>query len=423
MKSKIGIVSLGCPRNLVDSEAVLGRLKAKGYKIVDIQEADIGIVNTCAFIKEAKQESIDVIIDLVRLKREGRLNKVIVTGCLAQRYKQELVRSFREVDVLQGTIDINQNHYPRYFIESNHSVYLKISEGCQNNCSFCVIPKIKGNFYSRSLDSILKELSDLDNRKAVELNIIGQDISLYGKDIYGKPSLAKLIETIIKKVKNIKWIRLLYLNPGHISDDLISLIRNEGVVCKYIDLPLQHINNRILKLMHRKTSKSDIFRLLEKLRRRIPNLVIRTTLLVGFPTETESEFNELLDFIEKERFERLGAFIYSKEEGTPAYNFGGHIPEKIKRERFNTLMAKQQIITSEYSSSFLGKIIDVLIDEKAESDKDIYLGRSQGDAPSVDGLVYVNSIHKLNSGEIIKVKITDTYEYDLVGERFYEFTQ
>jgi len=422
MRDKIGILSLGCPRNLVDSESILGGLALRGYPIVDIDKADVAIVNTCAFIEDAKTESIDAILDLIDLKKQGKLKKIIVYGCLAQRYKDKLHKELPEVDAFVGKTSLNHN-LGTFRLTPKHYAYVKICEGCINNCSYCVIPKIKGKFTSLDIDSILAKIERLDENKVSEVNIIGQDITGYGLDLYGSTRLPELLKKIIKMSPNIGWLRLLYLYPSRICDELLELMKNEPKLCKYIDLPLQHINGRILKLMHRQTTKQDIIRIIDKIRTKIPNIAIRTSVIVGFPSETEKDFKELLGFIGDVRFERLGAFIYSREEGTQAYNFENQIPEKIKMERFDTLMIQQQNISQDVNKNFLGKTIDVLIDEKEEAAHPalirrggVYLGRSQYDAPEVDGLIYVDSKETLNVGEFVKVEITDTLEYDLVGK-------
>jgi len=412
MREKIAILSLGCPRNLVDSENILGRLHLKGHPIVDIHEADIGIVNTCAFIEDAKRESIDAILDLIELKREKKLKKILVYGCLAQRYKDNLRKKLPQVDAFVGCVSLN-HEVKRFPITPRHFVYLKICEGCINNCSFCVIPKIKGRFTSLDIDTILKKVDVFNKDKISEMNIIGQDITGYGIDLFGEPKLDELLTKIIKRAENIGWLRLLYLNPARITDNLLALIKNEPRVCKYIDLPIQHINDRILKLMGRQITKKDTLTLIEKVRKTVPGVALRTSIITGFPSETEKEFKELLKFIEEVKFERLGAFIYSREEGTGAYNFKRQLPKSVKLERLNKVMSLQQKISEEVNKKLLGRIMDVLIDEEEGVS---YLGRSQYDAPEVDGLVYVNSKNKLNIGDFVKVKITDTLEYDLVGE-------
>jgi ribosomal protein S12 methylthiotransferase len=411
-KYKVGILSLGCPRNLVDSESILGRLSQKGYPIVDLTQADVGIVNTCSFIEDAKRESIDAILDLIDLKKEGKLKRIIICGCLSQRYKDSLRKRLPEVDAFVGRVSLNHGA-SRFAITPVHYAYLKICEGCIHNCSYCVIPKIKGRFVSLDVNSVLDKVSRFDEDRISELNIIGQDITGYGLDLYGARKLPSLLKKIIKKAKHISWIRLLYLYPGQGIEELIPVIKDCPKICKYIDLPIQHINDRILKMMHRDTAKKDILKLIEKIRKNIPEAGIRTSLIVGFPSETEREFQELLNFVKDAKFERLGAFIYSREEDTAAYDFKKQIPRLTKIQRLDAIMSSQRVISQELNKRFLGKIIDVLIDEK---EKDYYLGRSQYDAPEVDGSVYVNSKEPLKPGDFTKVKITDTLEYDLVGE-------
>ncbi len=411
-KTKIGILSLGCPRNLADSENILGRLNLKGYPIVDIGKADVAVVNTCSFIEEARKESIDAILDLAELKKRGKIGKIIVYGCLTQRYKDDLRRSLPEIDAFVGRVSLN--HQQQGFrITPKHYTYLKICEGCINNCSFCIIPKIKGKFSSLDINSILKKVAIFDKEKVAEINIIGQDITGYGIDLYKEAKLAALLKRLVKKSGDIGWIRLLYLYPSRITDELLGIMRDEPKICKYIDLPIQHINERILRLMNRKTSRKDILGLIEKIRKTVPGVCLRTSIITGFPSETDTEFKELLKFIEDIKFERLGAFIYSREDGTAAYNFRKQIPKEIKIERFNAVMSLQQRVSQEVNKKFLGKTIAALIDEKAEN---YYLGRSQYDAPEVDGLLYISSARKLSPGDFVQVKITDTLEYDLVGE-------
>lgn len=412
MIGKVGILSLGCPRNLVDSENILGRLNLKGYPIVDIKKADIALINTCAFIDDAKRESIDAILDLVELKKRGKLKKIIVYGCLSQRYNDELKKEIPEVDAFIGKVSLN-HEIKRFPITPKHYVYLKICEGCINSCSFCAIPKIKGKFTSLDIDSILERLESFNLDKVSELNIIGQDITGYGIDLRQSIKLTGAIKMIVKKAKHIGWVRLLYLYPSRVTKDLLKLIRDEPKICKYIDLPIQHINGRILELMNRNTSKKDILKLIERARKTIPDVALRTSLITGFPSETEKEFKELLDFIEETKFERLGAFVYSREEGTAAYNMSKQIPDKVKQERLSKIMSLQQKVSRGINEKFMGKTVEVLIDER---NKDKYTGRSQYDAPEVDGVVYVNSKKALMPGDFVKVKITDTLEYDLVGE-------
>ncbi len=412
MKAKIGILSLGCPRNLVDSEALLGRLNLKGHPIVDIDKADIALINTCAFIEEAKKESIEAILDLIELKKEGRLKRVIVHGCLYERYKEALRKELPEVDAFIGKISLKStpNRFP---ITPKHFAYLKICEGCVNACSFCVIPKIKGKFVSLEVDSILEAVKNFSRDKISELNIIGQDITGYGVDLKSKEDLASLMRKVARRAKNIHWIRLLYLNPARITDELLNVIKDEPKICKYIDLPIQHINDRILKSMNRRMFRKDIEKIITKIRKVIPGVALRTSVIVGFPGETEQQFEELLDFIKEIKFERLGAFGYSREEGTPAYDFQDQVPEKIKSKRLDLIMLTQQEISTVVNNNLKGKTLEILIDEE---DNGSYLGRTQYDAPEVDGLVYVKSSRVIKPGDFVKVKINDTLEYDLVGE-------
>ncbi|OGX43826.1 MAG: ribosomal protein S12 methylthiotransferase RimO [Omnitrophica WOR_2 bacterium RIFCSPLOWO2_12_FULL_46_30] len=411
--NKVGILSLGCPRNLVDSQNLLGCLSRKGYQIVDIQDAEIGLVNTCSFIEEAKKESIEAILGLIDLKKEGRLRKVIVAGCLVQRYKEELLPNLEEIDAFVGRMALSNENKESFPLTPRHFAYLKISEGCNHTCSFCVIPKIKGHLQSRRMESILEEVRIMDNVGKREINIIGQDASAYGLDIYKKLELSRLLRKISASLKNVRWLRLLYLHPQHLTDGLMRLIADEPRICKYVDLPLQHINNRILKTMRRRTDKRKIMQLLAGLRKRIPGVAVRTSLLVGFPGETEKEFSELLSFVKEQQFERLGVFRYSREEGTPAFSYPGQVPEKLKEERFNIIMQEQQEISRRLNQKFLGRECEVLIDERSADGT--YMGRLNIDAPEVDGLVYVKTAKHLEPGAFVRLKITDTYEYDLVG--------
>lgn len=437
---KVGLISLGCPRNLVDSEVMLGLLKKSGFKITeDFSDCDAAIINTCSFIEDAKKESLDLIFQLVRLKKERKIGSIIVAGCLPQRYLKELKKELKEVDAFVGTSDfikipeivkktlkkdkvsevsatpsfLADHTLPRDLITPKHSIYLKVAEGCANNCSYCVIPKIRGTLRSRAVESLLSEARQLSKRHLIsEINLIGQDITLYGADLYGEPRLAELLRRLLK-LKLAKWHRLLYTHPEHYTDDLIDIVKNEPAVCKYLDLPLQHINNKILKSMNRKITKKEIINLIGRLRNRIPGLAIRTTFIVGFPGETDGDFRELRDFIREARFERLGIFEYSTEEGTPAYDFKDQVPEKVKRERFDEIMRLQQEISKKINAGFMGKEMEVLVDE---SQKYCYTARTEYDAPEVDGSCFVRSKKLRKPGDFVKVKIVDTMEYDLVGE-------
>ena len=441
---KIGIVSLGCPRNLVDSELMLGSLKKEGFQISDEvgDGVDVFIINTCSFVKSAREESVDTILEAAQLKKEGKIKRLIVAGCLPQAYSEKLVNSLPEVDSVVGTNDfpkikeivkgllhgqgrsvvskgldyLYDENSPRFSLTPKHFAYVKISEGCDNLCSYCIISRLRGRFRSRTIDSVIKEISNISASGFLkEINLIGQDTTLFGIDVYGKSSLPELLRRIGVLKNSVRWIRILYTHPAHYSDEFIEVVRDEKKICKYLDLPIQHISDIILKRMNRRTAKSDIMKLIAKIRNNIPAAALRTSVIVGFPGETDRNFKELLEFLCEARFERLGAFIYSKEEGSRASRFEGQIPEKIKKQRFDEVMKLQQKISADLNRSFMGKVVDVLIDERIEGEKDKFVGRTEGDAPEVDGCVYVSG-KELKTGEFYKVKITDTLEYDLAGE-------
>lgn len=440
---KIGLISLGCPRNLTDSEVMCALLTKEGFKICDdFADCDVAIINTCSFIEDAKKESIDVIFDAVNLKKQGRIQAILVCGCLPQRYKKLLVEQLPEIDGFLGTGNfsdicraiktvlkndkvscINSPGFlydykktdPKVKLTTPHYAYIKIAEGCAHNCSYCIIPELRGRLRSRTPESIIQETKQLCEIADVkELNIVSQDSTLYGQDLYGRPKIAELLSKIAN-LNIISWIRLLYAHPAHFGDDLIRTISDTPSVCKYIDLPIEHINDEILKRMNRKTTKKQIISLIDKLRKLIKGLTIRTTFIVGFPGETEAQFKELIDFIKDFKFERMGAFIYSREEGTAAYKYKNQLPHKVKASRFDELMKVQQQIATEINSRHLGRIMRVLVDEKDKNQKEVFLARTEGDAPEVDGIVYVES-KKAVVGEFLDVKITDTLEYDLVGQ-------
>ena len=442
---KIGIKSLGCPKNFVDTEVICGILRENGYQINGkIDNSDIVIINTCSFIRDAVEESIEEILNLVKLKKEGKIKHIIVTGCLPQRYKDDnLIQELPEVDAFLGTGDLLEidkviknilqgeqsykvspkpnflyNHNtPRTILTSQHYAYIKISEGCQNNCSYCLIPKLRGNHRSRKLEDIIEEVKMLsENQNLVEVILIGQDTTLYGIDLYGEYKLAELLKKLsLLKLNNLKWIRLLYTHPVHYNDELIEVVASYPKICSYLDLPLQHISDKILRRMNRPIEKSKVISLINKLRDRIPNLTLRTTFIVGFPGETDKDFEELLSFVKEFRFERLGAFIFSREEGTSAYDFPQQIPVRIKKERLKELMLTQQSISKEINSSYVGKEVEVLVDEIQSGIPKITIGRTKGDAPEIDGKVVIKG-DKAKVGKFIKVKVTEASEYDLVGE-------
>ncbi len=414
---RVSLINLGCARNTVDSQVMLGNLKRQGHKIVDLQHSDIAIVNTCAFVEDAKKESIDMIVDLLEMKKQGKLKKVIVAGCLAERYSKELAQEFKDIDAIIGVQKLDQKKVvDQVSLTPKHFAYIKICESCYNRCSFCIIPKIKGKFVSRTIESVLEEVKRLDAQGVKEINIIGQDITAYGMDLYHELSLAKLLREMVKVTKNIEWIRLLYAFPAHVTQELIDTIAQEPKICKYIDMPLQHVSDHILKEQNRGITTQGTLDLINNIRKAMPQSSIRTTFIVGLPGETDKDSDELLKFIEDYRFEKVGVFIYSKEEGTAAFAMENHVSDATKKKRMNTLMQLQQGISQEIQQSHIGKTLKVLIDEKQENEENVYLGRSEHDAPDVDGVVFVHSQEPLKAGDFVQVKITDAYEYDLVGE-------
>ena len=439
MHNKVGMVSLGCAKNQVDAEVMLGLLKQHGYEIVNKSEdADIILVNTCGFIGPAKEESIRAILEQAKYKEAGSCRTLIVTGCLGQRYSDELINEIPEIDAVVGTGNYTQiiqvldevklgkkNTYvaspsfleedlmPRLISTDGSSAYLKIAEGCDNWCSYCIIPKLRGRYRSRSVASVADEARLLVSQGARELILIAQDVSRYGEDSGGKFNLVMLLKELCK-IPELKWIRLMYCYPDRITDELIDLIAEEDKICKYLDIPIQHINQRILTRMNRISDSSQIRELLAKLKERIPGIVLRTSLIVGFPGEGEAEFQELMDFVREGHFQHLGVFPYSREEGTKAANYPDQIDEDVKTERRDRLMAVQKKVSKRFRRARIGQVCDVLI-EGMES-KDVYYGRSYGEAPEVDGLVYLYSTEPLKTGSFVKAAITKAYDYDLLGE-------
>ncbi|SDE67652.1 SSU ribosomal protein S12P methylthiotransferase [Fontibacillus panacisegetis] len=439
MSEKVKIVTLGCEKNLVDSEIMSGLIDRRGYSLVDRQEdATVIIVNTCGFIDAAKEESVNTILDLAELKETANLKALIVSGCLTQRYKQTLMEEMPEIDGIVGTGDfynINQivdealkgkkpiyvgnpvfNYeeiLPRKLTTAKYTTYVKIAEGCDNNCTFCSIPIMRGAFRSRSMDSIIAEVEQLAAQGVKEISLIAQDSTNYGSDIYGEFKLAELMNKV-SEVSGIAWVRLHYAYPGFFTDELIETMASNPKICKYVDMPLQHSEDTVLKRMRRPGRNRDIRELVAKIRDRIPGVSLRTSLIVGFPGETEEEFERLCRFVEEIKFDRLGVFTYSKEEDTPASRLPGQIDEEVKEWRANTLMEIQRSVSNETSGKFIGQILDVLI-ERYDGRSDIFIGRSQYDAPEIDGEVYVSNC-SAEIGEISKVRITHAYEYDLSGE-------
>jgi ribosomal protein S12 methylthiotransferase len=441
IKEKVSLVSLGCPKNLVDAEVMLGYLSRDSYEVTtDETQADIIVVNTCSFIKEAKQESIDTILDLADRKHDARCKLLIVTGCLPQRYQEELAKELPEVDIFIGTGDypriaeiiaekrtttdqlcytgdpnfVYNDELPRLQSSPHYTAYLKIAEGCSNNCAYCVIPSLRGALRSRQLASLLNEAQQLVAGGVKELNLIAQDITAYGKDLPDTPSIELLI-TELAKMEGLKWIRLLYAYPDGVTDSLIALIKNEPKVCKYLDLPIQHISDPILKRMKRRSGEAEIRTLIEKLRSEIPDIAIRTSLIVGFPGETPEDFKKLLQFVEETRFDRLGVFCYSREEGTPAAEMPDQVSERIKRERHKKLMRTQARVSFKHNRTLVDSEEEVLVEGYSEETELLLKGRSSRQAPDVDGLVYITA-GNANVGDIVRLKITDSSDYDLIGE-------
>lgn len=436
---KIALESLGCSKNLMDAEIMTGILKEKGYEFVEeFAEADIIIVNTCGFIRDAKQESIDTIVGLSQLKEVGKLKYLIVTGCLAQRYADELLEEIPEIDAIVGTgnfmniseiIDRLESEknvteigniefafdetLPRYVSTPEHMAYIKIGEGCSNHCTYCIIPKLRGKYRSRKIEDIVEEAKTLAAEGVKELVVIAQDTTRYGEDLYGEAKLAELLEELAG-IEGIKWIRIMYSYPESITEKLIDVIAAHDNICSYFDMPIQHASNRVLKRMNRRTSKEDIRSKVEMIRSKIPDAVIRTTVIVGFPGETEEDLEELIDFMKEIKFDRLGAFAYSREEDTPADRMDGHMDEEIKEERRDRVMMVQQAISEEINQKREDKVFEVLIEEEAEDG--VYVGRTQGDAEEIDSVVYVNSDEELEIGSFVNVYITEAMEYDLIGD-------
>jgi ribosomal protein S12 methylthiotransferase len=440
-KEKVSMVSLGCPKNLVDAEVMLGYLGKEGYEITtDEHKADIIIVNTCSFIKEAKQESIDTILDLADRKHDANCKLLVVTGCLPQRYQEELSKELPEVDIFVGTGDypkiaeiiagkrgvegqvryIGDPDYlydaemPRMQSSPRYYSYLKIAEGCSNCCSYCVIPSLRGKFRSRPLNLVMEEARRLVGGGVKELNLIAQDITVYGSDLSDGVNLETLLKELVK-IAGLRWIRLLYSYPDGITDGLIQLIKSEEKICKYLDIPLQHISDPVLTRMNRRSSEAQIRVLIEKLRAEIPDIALRTSLIVGFPGETDEDFKKLCHFVEEVQFDRLGVFCYSKEEGTPAASLPDQISERVKRERYKKLMQLQARLSFKRNRRLMDSIEEVIVEGVSEESELLLKGRCSRQAPDIDGMVYITS-GQANVGDIVKLKITDSSDYDLIGE-------
>lgn len=433
-------VSLGCDKNLVDTEVMLGLLASRGHKMVDIEEnADVIVINTCCFIHDAKEESIQTILEMAEYKKAGSCKALIVTGCLAQRYKQEIIDEIEEVDAVLGTTSYDKiveaidealaghtsvemtdiDALPlveskRLVTTGGHFAYLKIAEGCDKHCTYCIIPKIRGNFRSVPIERLLKEAEDLVAQGVKEIILVAQETTLYGKDLYGEKSLHKLLRELCK-ISGLRWIRILYCYPEEITDELIQVIKEEDKICNYLDLPIQHASDGILKRMGRRTSKEQLVEIIGKLRKEIPDIAIRTTLITGFPGETQEQHEELMEFVDEMEFDRLGVFTYSPEEDTPAAVMPDQISEDVKEDRQAELMELQQEIAFDLAEEMIGREVLVMIEGKV-ADENAYVGRTYKDAPNVDGLIFVESEEELMSGDFARVRITGALEYDLMGE-------
>lgn len=433
-------VSLGCDKNLVDTEVMLGLLASRGHQMVDSEEiADVIVINTCCFIHDAKEESIQTILEMAEYKKAGSCKALIVTGCLAQRYKQEIIDEIEEVDAVLGTTSYDKiveaidealaghtsvemtdiDALPlveskRLVTTGGHFAYLKIAEGCDKHCTYCIIPKIRGNFRSVPIERLLKEAEDLVAQGVKEIILVAQETTLYGKDLYGEKSLHKLLRELCK-ISGLRWIRILYCYPEEITDELIQVIKEEDKICNYLDLPIQHASDGILKRMGRRTSKEQLVEIIGKLRKEIPDIAIRTTLITGFPGETQEQHEELMEFVDEMEFDRLGVFTYSPEEDTPAAVMPDQIPEDVKEDRQAELMELQQEIAFDLAEEMIGREVLVMIEGKV-ADENAYVGRTYRDAPNVDGLIFVESEEELMSGDFARVRITGALEYDLMGE-------
>ena len=433
-------VSLGCDKNLVDSEMMIGLLAKGGYEFTDDEkEADVVVVNTCCFINDAKEESINTILEMAELKKSGQIEALIVAGCLAQRYKEEIQKEIEEVDAILGTMAIDEvvktieevlhgtkvNHYKsldvkpfaeaeRVVTTGGHYAYLKIAEGCDKHCTYCIIPKVRGNYRSIPMENLLEQARKLADQGVKELILVAQETTVYGVDLYGHKALPELLQRLCE-INGIFWIRILYCYPEEIDDAFIQVIKEEKKICHYLDLPIQHASDRILKRMGRRTSKAELTNIVRKLRAEIPDICLRTTLITGFPGETGEDHEELMEFVDEMEFDRLGVFTYSQEEDTPAAGMPDQIPEELKSERQAELMELQQEIAFEAAENMKGKTVTAMIEGKV-ADENAYVARTYKDAPNVDGFLFINTGRELMTGDFVRVKITGSYEYDLIGE-------
>lgn len=436
---KILFISLGCDKNLVDTEVMLGLLASRGYQMTDDEiQADIIVINTCCFIHDAKEESVENILEMAAYKKDGSLKALIVTGCLAQRYRQEILDEIPEVDAVLGTTSYDRildvvdealaGHHSltiddvdalpfvntnRILTTGGHFAYLKIAEGCDKHCTYCIIPKVRGNFRSVPMERLLKEAKYLAAQGAKELILVAQETTTYGIDLYGRKTLPVLLKELCK-IPDIRWVRVLYCYPEEITDELIQVIKDEPKVCRYLDIPIQHASDDILKRMGRRTSKAELTAIVQKLRREIPDICLRTTLITGFPGETHAQHEELMAFIDEMEFDRLGVFTYSPEEDTPAALMPDQIAEEVKQERQAELMELQQEIAFDKAEQMIDQEVLVMIEGKV-ADENAYVGRTYRDAPNIDGLIFVNTDAVMMSGDFAKVAVTGAVEYDLIG--------
>ena len=444
---KVLFISLGCDKNLADSEEMLGLLTGKGHEIVDSEEeAEVIVINTCCFIHDAKEESVENILEMAEYKKAGTCKVLIVTGCMAQRYKEEIIQEIPEVDAVLGTTsymdilkaideacegrhfqefrDINElteDSGRRVLTTGGHYGYLKIAEGCDKHCTYCIIPSLRGRFRSVPQERLIAQAEHMAEQGVKELILVAQETTMYGTDLYGKKTLHLLMKELCK-IKGIRWIRVLYCYPEEIYDELIQVMKEEKKICHYLDLPIQHASDRILKRMGRRTTRAQLTATIEKLRKEIPDIVLRTTLITGFPGETEEDHQELMEFVDEMEFDRLGVFAYSPEEDTPAYSFKDQVPDEVKEDRRAEIMELQQDIAFERSESMRGRSLEVMIEGKV-ADENAYVGRTYMDSPGVDGLIFVNTGLSLMSGDFVRVRVTGALEYDLIGEVEDEFTE
>ena len=437
---KIFFISLGCDKNLVDSEMMIGMLAEKGHVITDDEkEAEVVVVNTCCFILDAKQESIDTILQMAELKKNGKMKVLIVTGCLGERYREEIQTEIPQVDAILGTNSFDlitevidevmegkkQNHFndiqavpvhgkKRMVTTGGHFAYLKIAEGCDKHCTYCIIPKIRGNFRSVPMDVLVAEAAKLAEDGVKELILVAQETTVYGKDLYGKKALPELLKKLAA-IEGVQFIRLLYCYPEEITPELIQVIKEEPKICHYLDMPIQHAADSVLKCMGRRTNNEQLRNIITTLRREIPDICLRTTLITGFPGETTKDFAILKGFVKEMRFDRLGVFPYSAEEGTPAAKMKKQVPSFIKNRRKNIIMKMQQQIAFDKAEEMIGRKLEVLIEGKLP-EEGVFIGRTYKDAPNVDGMIFVNSDRELVTGDVVTVGVTDFHEYDLIGE-------